>query len=80
VGRYTVLLYHDEEEGGYAALIPVLGVATQGESIDEALAMAKEAAELQIRGLIEDGEPVLMEETPPIVAAIEVAVPVEADV
>lgn len=78
VAGHTVLPYHDEEEGGYAVLTPVLGLATQGESIDEALAMAKEAAELQIRGLVEDGEPVLEEEAPPIVAAIDVAVPATA--
>lgn len=78
MARYTVLLYRDEEEGGYAVLIPLLGVATQGESLDEALAMAKEAAELHVRGRIEDGEPVLDEEEPPIVASIDIAVPVPA--
>jgi predicted RNase H-like HicB family nuclease len=57
-------------------LIPLLGVATQGESLDEAMAMAKEAAELHVRGLIEDGEPVLEEEEPPIVASVDIAVPV----
>lgn len=76
MARYTILLYRDEEEGGYAVLIPLFGVATQGESLDEAMAMAKEAAELHIRGLIEDGEPVLEEGDPPIVASIEVAIPV----
>jgi antitoxin HicB len=76
MARYTILLYHDEEEGGYAVLIPLLGVATQGESLDEAMAMAKEAAELHVRGLIEDGEPVLEEEEPPIVASVDIAVPV----
>ena len=76
MARYTVLLYRDEEEGGYSVLIPLFGVATQGESLEEALAMAKEAAELHIRGLIEDGEPVLEEEEPPIVASVDVAIPV----
>jgi len=78
MARYTILLYEDEEEGGYAVLIPLLGVATQGETLDEALAMAKEAAELHVQGLIEDGEPVLEEETPPIVASIDIAIPVPA--
>ena len=80
MARYTVLLYYDADSASYAALIPVLDVATQGATVEEALTMAKEAAELQVRGLIEDGEPVLVEETPPIIAAIEVAVPVEARV
>ena len=78
MARYTILLYEDEEEGGYAVLIPLLGVATQGETLDEALAMAKEAAELHVQGLIKDGEPVLEEETPPIAASIDIAIPVPA--
>ena len=61
MARYTILLYHDEEEGGYAVLIPLLGVA-----------------ELHVRGLIEDGEPVLEEESPPIVASVDIAIPVPA--
>lgn len=73
MARYTVLLYR--EEGVYAALIPVLGVATQGTTMEEALAMAREASELHIRGLVEDGEPVLEEEEPPIVASIDVEIP-----
>lgn len=77
MSRYTVLLYYDPEASSYAALVPVLDVATQGATVEEALAMAREAAALQVRGLIEDGEPVLIEHSPPIVAAIEVAVPAE---
>ena len=76
MARYTVLLYYEEHV--YAALIPVLGVATFGTTVEHALEMAKEAAELHINGLVEDGEPVLEEETPPIVASIDVAVPVPA--
>ena len=72
MARYTVLLYR--EEGVYAALIPVLGVATQGTTVEHALAMAREAAELHIRGLIADDEPVLEEEEPPIIAAVDVEV------
>ncbi len=73
MARYTVLLY-PSEEGGYAALVPVLGVATQGDTVEHTLAMACEVAELNIRGLIADGEPVLEEQEPPIVATIDVAV------
>jgi predicted RNase H-like HicB family nuclease len=72
MARFTVLLY--QEEGGYSAVVPGLHVATEGRTIDEALAMAKEAAELRIEALVRDGEPVLDEETPPIVAAIDIAV------
>lgn len=78
MARYTVLLF--QEEGVYSALIPVLGVATFGTTVEHALEMAREAAELQVKGLIEDGEPVLEEESPPIVASVDIAVPVPATV
>lgn len=77
MSRYTVLLY-PAESGGFVAVIPMFDLATEGETVEHALEMARDATELHIRGLIEDGEPVLEEESPPIVAAIDVAVPVEA--
>ncbi len=36
------------EEGGYVALNPETGTASQGETIDEALANLKEATELYL--------------------------------
>jgi predicted RNase H-like HicB family nuclease len=74
--RFTVLLY--PEEGGYSVLVPVLGVATQGETIEEALAMARDLIEVTVRGLIEDNETVPNEETPPMVVTVDIAVPVGA--
>ena len=74
MARYTVLLYR--EEGVYAALVPMLGVATQGRTVEEALEMAHEATELQVKWLAEHNEPILEEEEPPIVAAVTVDIPV----
>lgn len=76
MSRYTVLLY--KEEGVYAALVPMLGIASQGRTVEEALAMAREATELQVKWLAEHNEPILEEEEPPIVAAITVDIPVAA--
>ena len=46
--RYTVVLI-PEEEGGYSVEVPALpGCYTQGESREEAIAMAKEAIELYL--------------------------------
>jgi predicted RNase H-like HicB family nuclease len=74
MSRYTVLLY--KEDGVYAALVPMLGVASQGRTVEEALAMAREATELQVKWLAEHHEPILEEEEPPIVAAVTVDIPV----
>ena len=38
-----------EEEGGYTVLVPsLLGCITNGETVDEAIEMAKEAIELYV--------------------------------
>lgn len=76
MARYTVLLYKDEDV--YAVLVPMLGVATQGRTVEEALAMAHEATELQVKWLADHNEPILEEEEPPIVAAVTVDIPVVA--
>jgi predicted RNase H-like HicB family nuclease len=73
VARYTVLLY--PEECGYSVLVPVLGVATQGETVDEALTMARDLIGVTVRGLIEDNEPVPEEEPPPMVVTLDVVIP-----
>lgn len=41
-------MYKPEPEGGYSALCPELGVASQGETIEEAEANLKEAIELYL--------------------------------
>lgn len=45
--RFTAVLT-PAEEGGYVALNPETGTASQGETIDEALATLKEATELYL--------------------------------
>lgn len=40
--QYAIILYPDREEGGYTVTVLVLpGVVAQGETIEEAIAMAK---------------------------------------
>ncbi len=55
---YRILLT-PEEEGGFSVSVPALpGCFTQGETIDEAIEMAKEAISLYVETLEEDGAPV----------------------
>lgn len=55
---YRVLL-NPEPEGGYTASVPTLpGCITYGETVDEAILMAKEAIELYIESLVAHNEPV----------------------
>ncbi len=75
MAKYTVILI-PEEEGGYSVDVPALpGCVTQGETKEEALAMAKEAIELYMESLQADGEPIPIEPTLET-AVVEVTDPV----
>jgi antitoxin HicB len=60
---YRVFL-REEPEGGYTVTVPTLpGCVTYGETITEAVAMAREAIELYVESLIAHGEDVPTEES-----------------
>jgi len=55
---FTVL-YEPAEEGGYVVTCPALpAVVTQGETLEEARAMAADAIHLVLQSLLDHGEPV----------------------
>jgi predicted RNase H-like HicB family nuclease len=57
--RYTIILYPDTEEGGYTVVVPALpGCITQGETIEDAIAMGKDAIQLYVETLLAEGLPV----------------------
>jgi antitoxin HicB len=59
---YKILL-RKEPEGGYTVIVPSLpGCVTYGNTIEEAIEMAKEAIELYIESLKDHGEEVPTEE------------------
>lgn len=55
---YTYKIHlHKDSEGGFMVSVPALpGCFTQGDDLDDAIAMAKEAIELYIEELKERGE------------------------
>ena len=72
--EHTVLLDPDREEGGFTVTVPALpGVVTQGETVEEALEMARDAIALYLEDLIADGEPIPTEQAPPQLAKVTVA-------
>jgi predicted RNase H-like HicB family nuclease len=72
--HYTIVLHPEPEEGGYSVTVPALpGCYAQGESVEEAIALAKEAIKVHIHGLIEDGQPIPKEEEPTQVIRVRVA-------
>lgn len=59
---YRILL-RKEPEGGYTVMVPSLsGCVTYGDTIEEAIEMAKEAIELYIESLKEHNEEIPTEE------------------
>ena len=71
---YTIILHPDEDDGGYTVTVPALpGCVTQGETLDEAIAMARDAIGLYIEALVADGEPVPEEREHPQALTIRVA-------
>ena len=72
--QYTIILHPDTEEGGYTVTVPALpGCVTQGETLEEAIAMAKDAIRLHVETLIAYGEPVPEEHEHPQAIIINVA-------
>jgi predicted RNase H-like HicB family nuclease len=71
---YTIILEPDPDEGGYTVPVPALpGCITQGETIEEAIVMAKDAIRLFIETLIAEGRPVPQEHEHPQAIIINVA-------
>ncbi|MFL5586141.1 MAG: type II toxin-antitoxin system HicB family antitoxin [Ktedonobacteraceae bacterium] len=71
---YTIILEPDPDEGGYTVTVPALpGCVTQGETIEEAIVMAKDAIRLYIETLIAEGQPVPLEHEHPQAIIINVA-------
>ncbi len=70
--RYTVLIY--PYDGAYSVVVPALpGCVTWGQTVDEALAMARDVIAGHVAALRDTGQEV-PEETPPFVASVEVGV------
>lgn len=71
---YSIVLDPDKETGTYTVTVPALpGVVTQGNSLDDAIAQAREAIQVHIEGLLADGEPVPEERERPQVVTVRVA-------
>lgn len=74
--RYTVMLAPDHFEGGFSVIVPALpGCVSQGDTLEDALANAREAITVHVLGLLHDGEPVPEEIDHPLLVPLDVEVP-----
>ncbi len=79
--RYTVLLRRNTDVSGYSVMVPELpGCFTFGDTLEEALANAKEAIECRLEALAQDGEEIPIEEEPFVVATVLVEAPAKKQV
>lgn len=69
--RYTILLTPEVDPNVYVAYVPVLGIVTQGATVEAALEAAREATQLEIVSWLDDGEDFPVEPAGGIVASIE---------
>ena len=78
---YTIIIIEPAEEGGYVVTCPSLrGVATQGETLEEARDMAADAIQGYLECLQEDGLPIPPSDQPlaePIRDRVTVKLPAE---
>ena len=64
---YTVILTPEPETGGFSVTVPALPeVATQGETVENALANAREAIELSLEVRRDEGEPIPADAVPAV--------------
>ena len=72
--QYTIRLEPNPDEGIHTVSVPALpGCITQGATIEEAIAMAKDAIGLYLEDLIACGEPIPEEKEHPQAIIISVA-------
>ncbi len=73
--KYTAI-FEPAEEGGYVVSVPALpGCATQGETFEDAVYMIKDAIQLYLSVLKDDGEEIPQEKDDIIVTKIAVPTP-----
>lgn len=72
--EYTIILHPDLDDGGYTVTVPALpGVVTEGDTLEEAIAMAKDAIVCHLDALRATGRPIPEEREHPQALTIRVA-------
>jgi antitoxin HicB len=70
--QYTAV-FEPAEEGGYTVTVPALpGLVTEGDTLEEARAMVKDAIRGYLESLIKHGEEVPIEPAPPNVERVAI--------
>lgn len=74
--KYTVI-FEPAEEGGYVVSVPALpGCFTEGDTLEEAMEMVKDAISAYIASLEKHHEPIPQEQGSSLVSIIDIPMPV----
>jgi antitoxin HicB len=74
VYHYTAV-FEPAEEGGFIVTVPALaGLVTEGDTIEEARAMVKDAVRGYLESLVKHGEEIPIEPSPATLESVEVEV------
>lgn len=73
--RYTAI-FEEAPEGGYVVRIPTLGCVTEGETFEEAKAMAQDAIRCYCASLLKHGEPIPEEGPSEVISTLSVPITV----
>ena len=71
--RYTAI-FEEASEGGYVVRIPTLGCVTEGETFEEAKAMAEDAIRGYVASLIKHGDPIPEEGPTDVISTLSIPV------
>jgi len=72
--QYTAV-FEPAEEGGYVVTVPALpGLVTEGDTLEEARAMVKDAIRGYLESLLKHGEEIPLEASPATVELVEVKI------
>ena len=84
VANYTVVIEKEyrtsTKKSCYSAYVPVLGVATDADSLEEVQRSIKKLVEFHIESLAQEGEPIPVEKTPSLVTRFEARIPENAQI
>jgi len=82
VANYTVVIEKEKRTGTndtcYTAFVPLLGIATEADSIEQAEIAIKSLLEFHLESLSEEGEEIPLESSNSLVTKTEVALPKNA--
>lgn len=74
IAKFTAI-FEPAEEGGYTVFVPSLpGCITEGDTLEEAVRMAKDAIQVYIESLKKHNEPIPQEKGPSFVGVIDVPI------